>query len=438
MKTVRDLIRRPPVWVNPDHSVESAIILMRGHHTSALPVLEGDRLVGLVTDSRLLGMEMNARVGEAMIREIAAVQCDAPVREAAEIMARTGQDRLPVLEGERLAGLLASCDLLPELGRSFDPLTGLPWADALRSWAIARLRDSIDVTILFFDLDDFGKFNKTYGHIVGDQVLTSVSAVLMEHADPDTDLVCRYGGDEFCIGTLRRSEEAATLAQQIVERIAEIRVEALGEARITCSYGQRGGRRTREREHVHYAATLDNLINLASRDCTERKAAAGKSAAGPGRRTPPPYDLPRLRIAGAEVRREGQDATVEVNLQLAHARGNAPEAQGALLLEGLTYYTATMTARAAEAEEPALVAEATVEAVRRVLPSGYDILFHDVVLAEPRCGEQVVTFVGEWSTPGGRTPIAGSAIMGSDPHRAVASAVLAAVNRPLGPLLPRE
>ena len=46
------------------------------------------------------------------------------------------------------------------------------------------------------DLDNFKLFNDTYGHVVGDQVLQNVAAILGE-AVRRADIVGRYGGDEF-------------------------------------------------------------------------------------------------------------------------------------------------------------------------------------------------------------------------------------------------
>jgi hypothetical protein len=51
---------------------------------------------------------------------------------------------------------------------------------------------------------------------------------------------------------------------------------------VTFSVGLYGGRRSKERENTHYAATLDNLINLASRDCTRSKPKKGAASPPPG------------------------------------------------------------------------------------------------------------------------------------------------------------
>ena len=82
-----------------------------------------------------------------------------------------------------------------------DPLTGL--ANRLRlirvlSGRIADAGDGNPVTLLLIDLDRFKQVNDTYGHLVGDRVLSCVAARLQLAAGRN-DLVARYGGDEFAV-----------------------------------------------------------------------------------------------------------------------------------------------------------------------------------------------------------------------------------------------
>jgi hypothetical protein len=103
--------------------------------------------------------------------------------------------------------------------------------------------------------------------VAGDRVLRSVSERLSALVEGD-DVLVRYGGDEFVWATTRPRvivEEAASDA--LKEPIHAKGVP--GEVRV--SHGISGGKRTKEREAVHYAATLDNLINLASQACLAGK-----------------------------------------------------------------------------------------------------------------------------------------------------------------------
>lgn len=100
-----------------------------------------------------------------------------------------------------------------------DALTGLPNHGAIvgqADTAVARtIRDGAPLSFIFFDLDHFKWINDTYGHSVGDLVLSRVgscaSAVLRT-----TDMIGRYGGEEFLV-TLPETDLLE--AQHVAERL---------------------------------------------------------------------------------------------------------------------------------------------------------------------------------------------------------------------------
>jgi IMP dehydrogenase len=435
MKTVREVIRRAPVWVNPDHTIETAIILMRGHNLEAIPVLDGPNLSGIVLHGGLLGNNPQDPVSSAMVPGVPSISSDASVRDAADIMTQSAIATLPVVDDGKLIGVITAADLLPELGRSYDPLTGLHWSDSLREWAIEHLKGGSEITVLFVDLNGFGHFNKQYGHIIGDEVLRAVARTLVDLADEETDTLCRYGGDEFAVATIRPAEEAAELGATIARRIADIDIPEIDGEHISCSVGQFGGKRTKEREHTHYAATMNSLINLASRDATaHKKAAVLTRVQNGGAETAAPIveNTPRLKLARVDVRRTGRTAKAQIDLQIGSDAALEAGARGNLRIEGLNRFTATSTADTDEDSLLRLVADTTASALRSFLPQGYDVVVTDVVRNVMTDGHTVVTTVGQFVTPAKTTPIAGSAVVSEDANRAAAASVLAAVNRSIG------
>src|SRR5262245_11016746 len=96
------------------------------------------------------------------------------------------------------------------------------------------------VCCLMTDIDNFKQFNDSYGHAVGDQVLVQVGRVLKAALRP-TDVLCRYGGEEFCIllpgvDALR----AAVVAERIrfrVEAQAGPGIRSIPGLRVTASFG---------------------------------------------------------------------------------------------------------------------------------------------------------------------------------------------------------
>jgi diguanylate cyclase len=69
------------------------------------------------------------------------------------------------------------------------------------------------VSLLLFDIDHFKKFNDTYGHQTGDNVLCHVACTL-SMVMRDVDLVCRYGGEEFAVILPATDLAGATLAAE--------------------------------------------------------------------------------------------------------------------------------------------------------------------------------------------------------------------------------
>ena len=101
-----------------------------------------------------------------------------------------------------------------------DGLTGLPNRQAL----MLRLHDAIAesfskqslMALMFIDIDDFKRVNDSHGHCTGDKLLTAVASRISS-CMRSTDLVCRYGGDEFVVVLSDVSE--ASIAVHISEKL---------------------------------------------------------------------------------------------------------------------------------------------------------------------------------------------------------------------------
>jgi len=104
------------------------------------------------------------------------------------------------------------------------------------AFRFSRLSQS-PLACVMVDNDHFKSVNDTYGHHIGDEVLRRVAAKLHE-LHRETHLVCRYGGEEFCI-LLPGFElhEAAAAAERIRLAIMDIRLEDPADLRLTASLG---------------------------------------------------------------------------------------------------------------------------------------------------------------------------------------------------------
>ena len=112
----------------------------------------------------------------------------------------------------------------------YDLLTGLPNRNMLNYQlrkAVANIRRNFTgVAVLFLDLDDFKKVNDSHGHGEGDKLLIE-AANRIRLAVKNTDLACRFGGDEFVVVISHANTEADAIpiAEDILERFkAPIRI----------------------------------------------------------------------------------------------------------------------------------------------------------------------------------------------------------------------
>lgn len=146
-RTTREIMTKDPVTVGRDLSVTDAARMMVEHRIGALPVLDGDRLVGLVTEGDLIMRDVKvefptylhlldgfimyppatarfeselkkavgATVEDVMTSDPVTVQADTIVSDAATLMVERDVSRLPVLDGDRLVGIISKSDIVRSL-----------------------------------------------------------------------------------------------------------------------------------------------------------------------------------------------------------------------------------------------------------------------------------------------------------------------------------
>ena len=106
-----------------------------------------------------------------------------------------------------------------------DGLTGLYnhryLEQALDHEVASALRYGTALSVLMIDIDDFKPFNDTYGHPQGDKLLRQIAEILGLQTREKVDIVCRYGGEEFCVVLPSTATAGAeTVAGRLRESIA--------------------------------------------------------------------------------------------------------------------------------------------------------------------------------------------------------------------------
>ncbi len=155
-----------------------------------------------------------------------------------------------------------------------DPLTGIFNRRYLMQQLHWRVKISMrykqPLAVLFLDIDYFKEINDTYGHQVGDQVLRELVRILLL-AIRGTDILTRYGGEEFIILAPQTDLPSATrLAERIRERIASNAFHTQkGVIHFTVSIGVAtfDGKKEYRPEEI-----VEKLLAFADRRCYEAKA----------------------------------------------------------------------------------------------------------------------------------------------------------------------
>ncbi len=429
------------IYLAPANKVKTAILLMKNHNVSGLPILDNDRVVGVVDYLNLLGKDSDIPIEHVMDREFVSVPPDLSITNAADLMAKTGAERLLVLQDGRLLGIVTPNLLLPELGKSLDPLTRLPRADAMRDWGMAALKGGSEITVIFVDLDQFRHFNKQYGHIIGDSVLKHVASILQANTDENVDMLCRYAGDEFVIVTLRNGDEARELAALLDEKLRTTHNPDLPEP-VTAAFGVFGGKRTKEREDMHYAATLDNLINLASKACTQSKvdktmpvaADGGALLVGtPNAETPTAAEPEEAPVPEPVKPPKGTRLNIR-SINFAWESGSVARAE-VQLAHGEIVHTNQASGFALGNNALRIVADAVAGAICKFLPADYGVIVDSVHPINSGLGDEIVLTGAVLITPQTEIKLSGSAIAKQDRYRATACALLDAVNRQISTVI---
>jgi len=119
---VRQYMTPSPHTVGPTRSLGAARQVMLKHHVRHLPVLDGGRIVGLISERDLLLVESlpgvnptDVHVDEAMVTNVYTVHPDTPVGEVVETMIDRKAGSAVVCEGDRVLGIFTTIDALQAL-----------------------------------------------------------------------------------------------------------------------------------------------------------------------------------------------------------------------------------------------------------------------------------------------------------------------------------
>jgi CBS domain-containing protein len=155
---VAEIMTKNPIVAAAGIPLRDAVALLRKHHIGGLPVMEGDHVVGVLTESDIIAQLETGRISDdlwlpspleiievpvrelinwektkhalrnigdtpvknVMTHRVVTATEDMDIEAAASLMLREGIARLPVLRGKQLVGIITRADIVQGVGMSYD------------------------------------------------------------------------------------------------------------------------------------------------------------------------------------------------------------------------------------------------------------------------------------------------------------------------------
>src|SRR5258706_4482336 len=139
-RTVRDVMTPNPASVSEKDTIQRAAEIMKREDAGVLPVVDGRKVIGMVTDRDIVvrviaeGRDCaNARVSDAMSSQVRAVKQETPVNEVLQLMSREQIRRVPVTNNNNeLIGIVSIGDIASDsketvkVGRTVEQISEAP------------------------------------------------------------------------------------------------------------------------------------------------------------------------------------------------------------------------------------------------------------------------------------------------------------------------
>jgi CBS-domain-containing membrane protein len=108
----RDIMTPETITIAPEATVRDAARRLSDYHISGMPVVDqGGQMVGIITAADLISKD-GVSVADLMSRRVISVAEDTPVDQIAQILTSNRFKRVPVVRGERLVGIVSRADIV--------------------------------------------------------------------------------------------------------------------------------------------------------------------------------------------------------------------------------------------------------------------------------------------------------------------------------------
>lgn len=233
-----DVMTPGPVTAQAGDDYNVVYLLMKANNIRHIPILDREKLVGIVSIRDLTHFYQNKLESEF-----------SEARETIDSL----KNLVRLSTDEVLDTLFAKINHYKELSLT-DQLTGLYnkryFIKRLQEETSRALRYKQDLAVIFCDIDHFKLINDNYGHQAGDEVLRQLGAILAGGMGEfkivsrlrKSDIIARFGGEEFVVILPETSAENALIAAEKMRKTIERQRFTFNEteAAVTMSFGIAG------------------------------------------------------------------------------------------------------------------------------------------------------------------------------------------------------
>lgn len=201
--------------IRPQSTLRQAAKTLLDLRLGALVVTdEINTMIGIISERDLLPVvaSCDPKAADALVADVmtcSVISCspDDEISYLLHLMNENAIRHMPVLENEKLVGILSIRELtkayeLLQIEANTDPLTQVsnrrPFLKTLETQFDRARQDGVPMSVAMLDVDHFKRINDTYGHDAGDKTLQQLSRMLIREFRT-IDLVGRLGGEEFAL-----------------------------------------------------------------------------------------------------------------------------------------------------------------------------------------------------------------------------------------------
>jgi len=115
---VRDVMNRNVIATKPDTSIRKAAEIMSQRHIGSLIVLEDEKIAGIITNTNVLRAVAEKKdpdataVADVMAKDVITIEPGKKIEDAVELMIKYKIKKLPVVENEKLVGVVTASDII--------------------------------------------------------------------------------------------------------------------------------------------------------------------------------------------------------------------------------------------------------------------------------------------------------------------------------------